>query len=403
MNGILIAAVLALASPAERPLHDMPAMAGAPDDQGNEQALYQQGTEALDRGEWDKAAEAFGDAAALEGERADGATYWRAYALNKRGRRAEALRAIAALRAAHPSSRWLRDARALELEIKQASGQAAVPDSGGDDELKLMALGGLMHADPERALPMVEQMLTASQSEKVRDRALFVLAQSGSPKARETLVRIAKTGPSDDLQVRAIRYLGLFGGPESRQALVDVYSTSQNTRVRRSVLEAFMVAGDRARLLDVARKETSPELRRTAIQQLGVSGGRDEVWQLYQTEAAPDVKRAVIDALFIGGASDRLAELAQKETDPALRREAIQKLALTGTKSAATLRAIYDNDKDSAVRRAVLNGLFIQGNASMLVEIARAEKDPALKREAVQKLSLMRSKDATDYMLELLK
>ena len=34
---------------------------------------------------------------------------------------------------------------------------------------------------------------------------------------------------------------------------------------------------------------------------------------------------------------------------------------------------------------------------------ARAEQDPQLKREAVQKLSLMRSKEATDYMMELLK
>ena len=38
-----------------------------------------------------------------------------------------------------------------------------------------------------------------------------------------------------------------------------------------------------------------------------------------------------------------------------------------------------------------------------LVEIAKAEQDPAMKREAVQKLSIMHSKEATDYMLELLK
>ena len=127
------------------------------------------------------------------------------------------------------------------------------------------------------------------------------------------------------------------------------------------------------------------------------------MWQLYQTETSADVKRAVINALFIGGAADRLAELAQKETDPRLRREAIERLGLTGPKSAPTLRTIYTSDKDPAVRKAVLNALFIQGNASMLVEIARAEQDPALKRAAVEKLALMRSQEATDYMLELLK
>ena len=38
-----------------------------------------------------------------------------------------------------------------------------------------------------------------------------------------------------------------------------------------------------------------------------------------------------------------------------------------------------------------------------LVEMARAGRDPAMKKEIVQRLSLMRSKEATDYMLELLK
>ena len=51
----------------------------------------------------------------------------------------------------------------------------------------------------------------------------------------------------------------------------------------------------------------------------------------------------------------------------------------------------------------MLNALFIQGNAKALIEIAKQETDPSLKREAVQKLSIMGSKEATDYMMELLK
>lgn len=371
--------------------------------QSREQALYAQGTEALDSAEWDKAAQAFADAAALKGERADGALYWRAYALNKRGRREEALQTIGALRTAHPSSRWLRDARALEIEIKQAGGQDAVPDKG-DDELKLMALGGLMNADPERALPLLEKMLSTSQSEKLRDRALFVLAQSGSPKAREVLIRMARNAADEDAQRRAIRYIGLFGGQDSRQALVDIYGTTQSVAARKAVLQAFMLSGDKGRLLEVARKETAPELKREAIHQIGISGGREELWQLYQADPSSEARDAIINALFISGAADKLGDLALKETDPKLRREAIQKLGLTGSaKSGATLKSLYASEKDPAIKKTILNAFFIQGNAATLVEIARTEKDPELKREAVQKLSLMRSKEATDYMLELLK
>ena len=381
----ILAAVIAAGSPAPMATADRPAFVAADDSQTAEQTVYARGT------------------AALKGERADGALYWSAYAHNKRGRRDEALKAIAELRAAYPKSRWLRDARALEVELRQASGQAAV-SANGDEDLKLMALNGLMQADPDRALPLVEQMLASSQSDKVRDRALFVLAQSGSPKARDVLVRIARSATDEDAQRRAIKYLGLFGGADSRQALVDIYKSSQNPKARKAVLGAFMVAGDRARLLEVARTETSPELKREAIHQIGVSGGRDELWQLYQQESSAEAKDAIINALFVGGAADRLSELAMKESDPRLRREAIQKLGLTGgERSAATLKQLYASEKDVAVKKTILNAFFIQGNAAALVEIARAEQDPQLKREAVQKLSLMRSKEATDYMMELLK
>ena len=37
-----------------------------------------------------------------------------------------------------------------------------------------------------------------------------------------------------------------------------------------------------------------------------------------------------------------------------------------------------------------------------MVAIARSEKDPELKKTAVSKLSLMNSKEGTDYLMELL-
>ncbi len=79
--------------------------------------LYDEGSEALDDAHYDRAAEKFGECAALGGEKADGALYWQAYALNKLGRRGDALEKIAALQKSHPSSRWLKEAKALEVEV----------------------------------------------------------------------------------------------------------------------------------------------------------------------------------------------------------------------------------------------------------------------------------------------
>ena len=66
------------------------------------------------------------------------------------------------------------------------------------------------------------------------------------------------------------------------------------------------------------------------------------------------------------------------------------------------LLAIYAKETDRENKEAVLNALFIQGNAHALVDIARGEKDPELKKTAVSKLALMNSKEGNDYLMEIL-
>jgi HEAT repeat protein len=375
----------------------------AADESSQEQALYARGTSALDAHRWDEAARAFAEVSALKGERADAALYWRAYALNKSGQKEAALKVLGTLRSSYPSSRWLKDAGALELEIRQAGGQPApVPDAANDD-LKLMALSGLMGADPARALPLITKILQGPSSPQVRERALFVLAQSGAPEAQAMLERIARDDSQAELQAKAINYLGLFGGDSSDKILSGLYTTSKNPEARKSVLNALMLSGDRARLADIARKETDLDLRRHAINQLGVAGGRAELGQIYKEVADVETRRAVINGLFVAGGVEQITALATTETDPTLRREAIQHLGLMGEDTAGTLKTIYAKDSNPEIRRAVMNAYFVQGNAAALVELAKQERDPGMKREAVRFLSLMQTKEAIDYMQELLK
>ena len=68
-----------------------------------------------------------------------------------------------------------------------------------------------------------------------------------------------------------------------------------------------------------------------------------------------------------------------------------------------TTISIYGSDQTVEVRKAVVNALFIQNNASALVTLARGEKNIEMKKDIVQKLSNMKSKEATDYLMELLK
>ncbi len=364
---------------------------------------YEQAQRAVERDEWAEAVTQFQAIAAAAGARADAALYWKAYALDKLGQRADALTAVAELTKSFPKSRWLGDARALEVQVRQRSGQAVPLDASGDEELKLLALNALQHSSPDQAIPMLRQLLQGTQSLKLKERALFVLAQSRSPEARKIVGDVARQG-NPDLQRRAIDYLGMNGTTENRIVLAEVYRTSPDVDVKRRVLRAYMVSGDRARVLEAATAERNDDLRGEAVRQLGVMNAHDELWQLYQKETSVPVKRQILQAMFVGGNATRLIELARTEPNAELRRTAVRNLGLMRTSATGpALVEIYTSQKETEVRSAAVQGLFVQNNADALVMLARRETDPAMKKELVQRLSLMsKSKVAMDYLMEVL-
>jgi hypothetical protein len=368
-----------------------------------EMAAFDQAYSQMDAGRWDRAIEAFARVAAMKGTRADGAMYWKAYSQDRVGQRAEALATIAELAKVYPSSRYVKQAQALEMEVRRNVGQPANPEAQSDEELKLIAVNSLLNSDPEKALPILEKLLQGPSSPKLRERAVFVLAQSNSPKAREILKNLARGSSTPELQSKAIQYLGVMGGAESRATLAEVYSSSTDIEVKRRILRAFMVSGDKQRVLTAAQTEQNADLRGEAVRQLGAMGANEELWQMYQKETTVPVKKQILQAMFVGGNSTRMIELARSEKEPELRAAAVRNLGLMGgAKTGDTLVEMYSTEKDPAVRKNVVNALFMQGNAAALVAIARKETDPEMKKSLVQKLSMMQGKVVTDYMQELL-
>jgi hypothetical protein len=365
--------------------------------------LYSEGREALDEDRYDRAAEKFSELASLNGTQADAALYWKAYAENKLGKRDSALTTIADLKKRFPQSRWIKDAGALEIEVKQSTGQPARPESQPDEDLKVVAITSLMNSDPQRAIPLLEKVLTGPGTPKLKSKALFVLAQNGSAQSREILARIAKGESNPDLQRKAVEYLGLFGGQQSRQTLAEIYASSSDTAVKRAILRSYMIGGDKEHLFAAAKSEKDASLRGEAIRQLGLVHAPEELRQLYAAETTPEVKKDILQAFFLSGDAKFLAEAAQGEKDPEIRRTAIRNLGLVGSEEAKqALLAIYAKETNRENKEAVLNALFIQGNAHALVTIARGEKDPELKKTAVTKLALMNSKEGNDYLMEIL-
>jgi HEAT repeat protein len=365
---------------------------------------YDRGREALDEGRYDQAAKVFSELAKKGTAQTDAALYWKAYAENRMGNRDVALATIADLKRRFPQSRWQRDASALEIEVRQRTGQPSHPDAQSDDDLKMLAIQGLMNSDPDRALPLLEKVLNGTGTPREKSKALFVIAQSGKPEARQILGRIASGQSNPELQRKAVEYLGMFGGSEAHKTLADVYAKSTDEGVKRAILRSYMISGDKEDLFAAAKSEKDDNVRREAIRQLGLVHGVDELQQLYVKESSTDLKREILQAFFLAGDSKRLVEAATSEKDPDLRRTAVRNLGLINSAdSSQALKTIYAKETNRELREEVLNAYFIQGNASALVAIAKAEKDPELKKMAVSKLSLMHSKEGTEYLMEILK
>jgi len=370
---------------------------------GREEQLYKDGTNDLNDSQWQQAAEKFSELAAMKGRRADAALYWKAYSLNKAGRRVEAESTIAELRRDYPRSDWLRDAGALELQIKQGSGQAVDPGRETDEDLKLLAINSLMNSEPERAIPLLKGVLTnPNNSIKLKERALFVLAQSDSPQSAQVIDAVARGQSGSDLQVRAVRYLGM-SGTRHLKLLQDIYAASSDVKVKQAVLQAYMTSGAKESVLAAARSENNSELRRSAIHQLGAMGARNELAQLYGSTSSSDDKEAILRAFGVAGDTEELIRIATTESDSRVREHAIRSLGpFGGEKARPALVQIYTNEKDPELRRAAVQSLFVLGDATDLIALARKESNPEMKRQLVEQLSLMPSKDARDYMLEIL-
>lgn len=366
-------------------------------------AEYQRGTKSIERRDYEAAIQSFDRVVQSKSARADGALYWKAFAQNKLGRRDQALATLAQLQKDYAQSHWINDAKGLEVEVKQASGQTVRPEAEGDEDLKLLALNSLMTSDPERAVPVLEKVLKDPKANpQLKERALFVMAQSRDPKARAAIVAVAKGGGNPDLQMKAVEFLGAFG-KDNAQTLSEIYTASNDVNVRRAAIRGLMMSRDKDRLLNLAKSEQNPDLRREAIHMLGAMKAQAELNQLYQSETSTDLRREIVRGMMMTRDIDRLLAVVKAEKDPSVRREAIHMLGTMRDPRVATeLASMYSSVGDEQTKQAIMDALFMNQDAKGLIEIARKETDPKLKRAAVERLSTMKSKEATDYMMEVL-
>jgi HEAT repeat protein len=371
----------------------------------HEDQLYSEATKAIDESRWSDAEPLLDQILSLHGRRADAAVYWKAYVKNKESRPSDALETCANLRKNYPQSNWLKDCSALEIEIRGKSGSPVQPQAEQDEDLKLLALSSIVQGGNPNTLPILQQILEGQHSERLKERALFVLAENQSKQGQELLGQIVRGEKDPSLQIKAIHLLAAAQGSNSASTLESIYGKSSDVSVKKAVMDSYLVMNDPEKLVQIAQHESDPQLARHAVNELGAMGAVPRLAEIYGATSSKELKSAIINAYVAAGSkgADALSAIASSEQDPDLRRKAIRNIGASGGAAAVpALLAMYSKSSDEESKKAVTDALFVAGDAHDLVTLARSEKDPEAKKNIVGKLAVMHSKEATDYMMELL-
>jgi HEAT repeat protein len=281
----------------------LPEVSGA---SSQEDALYAQGTKAMDEQRWSDAVTAFDGVAAAKGKRADAGLYWKAYSLDKLGRKDEARAVCDSLHKEQPSSSWNRECIVLrarsqvdpaalrdlarqtaqlnvdvgDLNVKMSEDWGDGPrafyfDSKGkhattEDDIKLLAVNALMRQDPAKALPILRDMVHSNQSIEFRRQALFVLSRSKDPQAQTIMTEIATTKGDPELQREAIQMLAINRGKDAGPTLVEIYRGATDAGVKRAAVNGLFLSHDAPHLVELARGEKDLNLKRDIVSQLAL-------------------------------------------------------------------------------------------------------------------------------------
>ena len=201
-----------------------------------------------------------------------------------------------------------------------------------DLEVRRQAVFWLSDVEDERAVDALARFVAESEDDEVRERAIFALSQHDSPRALRVIRDVAGDGSAPRrLRERAIFWLAEEGTREDIEALKRMFDQVRDDRLAERILFAVGQTEQREDaewLLSVAGDASrSTELRSRAIFWAAESGiSAQELGRLYQRLDERELKERVIFGLSESeepGAIDRLIEIARSEADPELRARAI--------------------------------------------------------------------------------
>ena len=416
------------------------------DDPGD--SLYNAARSLLNRGRYSEAANAFAELVKRypNSRYRPDAYYWQAFSLYKTGENSKLLQARTVLeyqKEHYPDATTHGDADALYAQVQGAlarqgdakagawvQNHASQADServstaGGcanrddDDDPRIAALNALLQMDADRAVPVLKKVLERRDpcSVTLRRKAVFIISQQRTPETEDILLSAAKNDPDEEVREQAVFWLSQVGSAKATSALDSILLNSSNPDLQKKAVFALsqINSPQAAQMLrDEAERASAPvEARADAIFWLSQQGrGENAAYlrALYGRLNDDDLKDKTIFSISqIGGADNVnwLMDLAANEQEPVeMRKKALFWAGQSNEVSLDRLTGLYDRMKDRDMKEQMI---FVysqrhEGQAlDKLIDIARHETDPELRKKAIFWIGQSRDPKAAQYLQEVI-
>ena len=290
-------------------------------------------------------------------------------------------------------------------------------DSDDDDDVKMTALNALMQMDSERAIPILKTVLAKrdSGSTCLRRRAVFLVSQKRAPEATAILLDAARNDPDLEVRLQAVQWLSQVRSEEAAVALDSILRRSPDAELQEKALFALsQMKSERAgaSLRAYAERSDVPvAVREKAIFWLGQQRSPENaafLRTLYGKLQNSELKEKCLFALsqMKDQGNDRwLLDLAANERESVeIRKKALFWAGQAGV-PIADLTALYDRTRDREMKEQLIFVYSQRKDAQAvdkLMDIARRETDPELRKKAVFWLGQSRDPRASAFLLELI-
>lgn len=293
----------------------------------------------------------------------------------------------------------------------------------GTPRVRAAAAGSFAQIDTATAMPYLLAALNDTDA-WVRYFAIRSIGRHRSGEGLAAIARLAQEDAAEHVRIAAIDSLGKLDGPDAVSVLASLIESSDLDLSRAALKSLGQINHEDALspLLEALRS-TEPARRAEALQALGAQGRKSAVEAMQWVAAAdsdPQVARTAVDALAHLGTPEAIAALVNLTAETARREACVEALSrldekkieligkgLTSAQSSVR-RAVVDvlgrmkhplasgllskalDDEEATVRLAAVNALTHIGNRSAerkLVELMRADSEPAVRRAAQKALS----------------